>query len=200
MASSSFTYGESQNLRPNAFSRSNYAFAGWARAAGGPVEFSDQQSVNNLTTVNGGTVILYAKWASTYFHEVHSNRNNIELNDGAQYTNWQPTTSFDIAALRNAGYKRFRITLKFDYRNNYGGLSGSSRLYATVLKGHYPNVTNVYHEEWWNRTNSTWYTVTFIGYADINDYNDYLTIRFSVSAHGRYIVGTRSVTIEALNF
>jgi hypothetical protein len=204
MSSSAFTSGVFQNLRANTFTRSNNAFIGWATTAGGSVEYSDQQSVNNLTTVSGGTVTLYPKWASTYYHEVHSNRSDIYLYDGDQYNGWQLTTPFDIAALRNAGYKRFRITLNFDYRNNYGILSGDSRLYAAVLKGHPPNVTNVYHEEWWNRTNSSWYAVIFIGYADINDYNNNLTIRFSVSAHGRYIVGTlggkhRSVTIEALN-
>jgi uncharacterized repeat protein (TIGR02543 family) len=70
MANSEHTYGTAQNLRANTFTRVGYIFAGWATSNDGPVLYTDQQSVNNLTTTAGGTVILYAQWseagANTY--------------------------------------------------------------------------------------------------------------------------------------
>jgi uncharacterized repeat protein (TIGR02543 family) len=62
MANQSFTYGVSQNLRSNTFTNEGYTFAGWAISAGGPVEYTNGQSVNNLTTTHGATVTLYAQW------------------------------------------------------------------------------------------------------------------------------------------
>ena len=69
MESSSFTYGEEQALRANAFALAGHAFTGWARTAGADAEFADGATVSNLTGVAGATVTLYAKWATAY--EVH---------------------------------------------------------------------------------------------------------------------------------
>ncbi|MGP1595135.1 MAG: InlB B-repeat-containing protein, partial [Treponema sp.] len=67
MSAQPFVYGTAQNLTANTFTKTGYTFAGWATSAGGSKEYTDGQSVNNLTTVQGGTVSLYAKWtANTY--------------------------------------------------------------------------------------------------------------------------------------
>ncbi len=62
MSDSVFTYGTSQELNLNSFTRTGYTFAGWAESAGGAVIYTDAQSVKNLTTEDNGTVTLYAKW------------------------------------------------------------------------------------------------------------------------------------------
>jgi len=62
MANQTFTYDSAQNLTANGFSKTGYSFAGWATSAGGAVVYANSASVNNLTTTNGGTVTLYAKW------------------------------------------------------------------------------------------------------------------------------------------
>ncbi|WP_180326539.1 InlB B-repeat-containing protein [Raoultibacter phocaeensis] len=62
MASMSMVHGTAKNLTANGFTRTGYAFAGWATSADGSVAYSDKQSVNNLTTTAGSTVTLYAKW------------------------------------------------------------------------------------------------------------------------------------------
>ena len=62
MSDQSFTYGQEQNLRANTFTRTGYTFAGWARAENGTVEFTNGQSVSNLTPENSGTITLYAVW------------------------------------------------------------------------------------------------------------------------------------------
>ena len=68
MSNQSFTYATAQNLTDNAFTRTGYTFAGWnTKADGSGTSYINQQSVNNLTTTNGGTVTLYAQWtANTY--------------------------------------------------------------------------------------------------------------------------------------
>ncbi len=40
----------------------NYKFAGWAETSNGAVKYTDGQSVTNLTSTDGATVTLYAKW------------------------------------------------------------------------------------------------------------------------------------------
>ena len=62
MANQSFMYNVAQNLYGNVFSRTYYAFEGWATTADGPKVYNDEQSVSNLTNTSGATVTLYAKW------------------------------------------------------------------------------------------------------------------------------------------
>ena len=62
MSNQTFTYDKAQNLTANAFAKTGYTFAGWATSASGSVAYTDKQSVKNLTSSNGETVNLYAKW------------------------------------------------------------------------------------------------------------------------------------------
>ena len=64
MSNETFTYDESKALTSNAFSRTGYTFAGWATTTDDPVTYSNGQSVSNLTSNNGATVDLYAKWTA----------------------------------------------------------------------------------------------------------------------------------------
>ena len=79
---SNISYDTNVNLTPNGFTRNkfivtydanggscspteeigNYKFAGWAETSNGAVKYADKQSVKNLTSTNGATVTLYAKW------------------------------------------------------------------------------------------------------------------------------------------
>ena len=63
MSEQPFTYGTAQNLTANTFTKTDYRFTGWATSPGGSKMYDNQQSVNNLTTTNGGVVNLYAVWA-----------------------------------------------------------------------------------------------------------------------------------------
>ena len=69
MGSQDFTYGVSQKLTPvSALSNipvsSDYGwrFVGWSSAPDSTVEYEDVESVRNLTTTHGGTVVLYGVW------------------------------------------------------------------------------------------------------------------------------------------
>ena len=65
-ASSSHIYDVAKALTTNGFTYGDYTFVGWSTSAGGDVLYTDGQSVSNLTPTHGGTVTLYAKWATGY--------------------------------------------------------------------------------------------------------------------------------------
>ena len=66
MVNSSYTYGIAKALTINSFTRTGYAFSGWATSGGGTVVYTDGQSVTNLSSTDGATFNLYAKWANIY--------------------------------------------------------------------------------------------------------------------------------------
>ena len=67
-AKSTHTYDTAKALTANGFTRTGYQWAHWnTKADNKGTSYSNKQSVNNLTTTNGGTVNLYAIWtANTY--------------------------------------------------------------------------------------------------------------------------------------
>lgn len=68
MENQQFTYDEEQALTPNAFIKTGYSFDSWnTKADGSGIPYENKATVENLTSVNGGTVTLYANWtANTY--------------------------------------------------------------------------------------------------------------------------------------
>ena len=54
------TYNVAKSLTPNGYIRTNYEFVGWKDDDGNA--YSNQQSVVNLTDVNGAVITLYAQW------------------------------------------------------------------------------------------------------------------------------------------
>ena len=88
MENQSFVYGTPQNLNGNLFVRTGYTFKGWnTEADGRGTNYSNCASVNNLTTENNGTVVLYAQWrANTYRvslgDRIETYRVSFDLNGG----------------------------------------------------------------------------------------------------------------------
>ena len=156
MTDQNFTYGTAQNLTANAFIRKytvtyNYngatggaspasadadaTFNGWATSASGSKAYDDKQSVNNLTTTNGATVNLYAKWTNGsvtlptptktgytfggWYSD--SNLNTKVGNGGVSYT---PTGTLNLYAKWTAN--SYNVTL-----NDNGGSGGSGSVSAT---------------------------------------------------------------------
>lgn len=63
VSNSSHTYDVAKKLNDNKYTKTGYQYTGWnTKADGSGTSYSDEQSVKNLTTKNGGTVTLYAKW------------------------------------------------------------------------------------------------------------------------------------------
>ena len=79
-SNSSHTYGTSKKLTANGFTRTGYTFSGWnTKADGSGTEYSDQASVKNLTSTNGGSVTLYAQWAPALYHLTISQGSNTSI-------------------------------------------------------------------------------------------------------------------------
>ncbi|MBO4645314.1 MAG: InlB B-repeat-containing protein [Bacteroidales bacterium] len=62
MADMNFTYDEPQTLTTNDFRRPCYSFLGWSTTPSGDVEYTNEQSFNDLTAEQGEVIILYARW------------------------------------------------------------------------------------------------------------------------------------------
>lgn len=73
--SSTHVYDVAKNLTANGFKKTGYTFIGWnTKANGSGTSYKDQQSVKNLTAVDGATITLYAQWKpNTYIIEYHGN-------------------------------------------------------------------------------------------------------------------------------
>ena len=66
MADQSFNYNEFKKLAANAFTRTGYNMDGWSTSSTGAKVYEDEQSVGNLTTIDGGIVNLYAVWKAAH--------------------------------------------------------------------------------------------------------------------------------------
>ena len=62
MSTQAFTYDVEQALTANAFTRAGYRFTGWSTTGNGPVKYTDQQKVKNLTDIKGSLYNIYAIW------------------------------------------------------------------------------------------------------------------------------------------
>ena len=82
MSDQTVAFDASANLNSNAFAYTGRHFIGWATSANGTVVYNNGASVKNLTTVNGGTVNLYAKWEiNTYKIRFNANGGTGSMND-----------------------------------------------------------------------------------------------------------------------
>ena len=77
MSPQNFTYGVAQSLTSNGFTApSEKSFGGWTTNSDGTGDFyTNGQEVSNLTSVNGATVDLYAKWVDCDLYTVTLNVN-----------------------------------------------------------------------------------------------------------------------------
>jgi len=77
MSNQNFTYGVAQNLTSNGFTApDDKSFGGWTTNSDGTGDFyTNGQSVSNLTSVNGATVDLYAKWVDCDLYTMTLNVN-----------------------------------------------------------------------------------------------------------------------------
>lgn len=82
MGNLSMTYDTPANLPANGFKKDGYKFVGWSTSPNGNVAYTNKQSVKNLTTQNGGTVTLYAKWEPSNPPEIIRIKNVQNRTDG----------------------------------------------------------------------------------------------------------------------
>lgn len=81
MTTQDLVYDEPQNLFANSFTRVGYTFAGWTTTpAWTGTQYFDGESVQNLASSDGATLVLYAQWrAQSYYVEFNGNGGNTGL-------------------------------------------------------------------------------------------------------------------------
>ena len=111
MASQSFTYGVEQKLTANSFTRTGYSFNSWNTNTGGTgTKYTNQQSVQDLTSTNNGTVNLYAQWTENKYNVIISTEENGTTNQTG--TKSVGIVGISITATPNTGYvfKQWNVT------------------------------------------------------------------------------------------
>jgi len=64
MADQTFTYDLQQNLNSNTFILTGYTFTGWNTLENGEgTDYTDNQSIINLTSIDNENIVLYAQWS-----------------------------------------------------------------------------------------------------------------------------------------
>ncbi len=101
MNNQQMTYGTAATLTPNDFQKDEYSFTEWNTEPDGlGTSYEDEESVNNLTTINGGYVDLYAQWEDELYVAQIGNQKYTTLSAAfaAVHTNGEQTT---IKLLKN---------------------------------------------------------------------------------------------------
>ena len=104
MANQPFTYDVTQALQVNNFSRTGYTFLGWSLDpdATNP-SYSNEQTVNNLTNVDGGIVTLYAVWQANTYTVVFDGKGGLGTMANQQFT-YDVTQALDENKFSKTGY------------------------------------------------------------------------------------------------
>ena len=103
--SSEHTYDSAKNLPSNGYEKDGHAFLGWSTSANGSVQYSNGQSVKNLTATNGATVTLYAQWKQLGY-EINYDGNGADGGStSGQFVPYNQTTSLNKNGYYKKGYK-----------------------------------------------------------------------------------------------
>lgn len=166
-ASSSHTYGTAKNLTANGFTKTGYHFIGWATSSTGNVAYSNGQSVSNLTSTNGGTVDLYAKWAPNSYTVTYNGNGNTSGSTATSthtYDTWKTLTA---NGFHKTGY------LFVNWNLNSAGTSTS-----------YSNGQNVLN-------------LTTVQNGNINLYAQWTPVKYKISFNGNGATSGSMSTIDA---
>ena len=125
-AQMSMTYDVAKALTANGFAKTGYSFNGWnTKADGSGTSYTNGQSVKNLTSTNGGTVTLYAKW------QINQYTLTVKPNNGT----WNNTTSNSTFTQNYNSTKTIaNPTAPSGYKVTFNGNGGSTPSAITSTK------------------------------------------------------------------
>ena len=165
MASMSMTYGTPKNLTSNAFTRAGYTFFGWSTNKDATKEtYTNGQSVNNLSSTNGETVILYALWKKTVTisYNVNGGSGTITASSGTLY-NAQASVSITLSTTKPSrtgytfnGWSTSSTATSASYQPGTAySFSNSTTLYAVWGRNSYTVTVNPNGGKYNNTTSNT---------------------------------------------
>ena len=108
-------YDQSVTLTANVFTRSGYAYDGWAVVSYQDAIYRDKATVKNLASTQGAVVILYAVWAKTTDDKLYM---IIDLSRGASASSYPVSYLADVP---DGGWTDVYQTTKLVLRHVYPG-------------------------------------------------------------------------------
>jgi uncharacterized repeat protein (TIGR02543 family) len=103
MSAQAMTYGKAARLSKNAFKRTGYKFAGWAKTATGAVAYQNAAAVKNLRT-DGMVTTLYAKWKPTTYQITFDANGGSGTMEGLR-VKYDATAALPANAFTRTGYR-----------------------------------------------------------------------------------------------
>ena len=95
---SSHTYDEAKKLTTNGFERTGFEFVGWSTQATGSKQYSNSESVVNLSSQNGSKITLYAVWKEEEY-TITFNANGGTIQEDTKKVVYSSTQNNDVSAL-----------------------------------------------------------------------------------------------------
>ena len=128
MSNLSMTYDTAKTLTANAFKRTGYTFGGWNTAADGSgTSYTDKQSVKNLTSTQGATVNLYAKWNPISY--------TVKYNGNGATSGTMANQSFVYDKAQNLSANAFKREFTITYNYNYAGKENTTAKATAAFGG-----------------------------------------------------------------
>ncbi|MBO5102997.1 MAG: InlB B-repeat-containing protein, partial [Clostridia bacterium] len=96
MSVSTHTYDIAKALTTNTYTRTGYSFLGWSTSSTATTAtYTNGQNVTNLTSINGGLIVLYAVWqANPYTITIQASSGGSVSSTGGKYASGDTITSF----------------------------------------------------------------------------------------------------------
>ena len=107
MASQIFRYDTAMKLSKNTYSYTGYLFDGWnTQSDGSGTAYADEQEVNNITSSNKATIVLYAQWQPiTYTVHFHSGADDASGSMANQTFTYDQATTLMLNTFEKIGYQ-----------------------------------------------------------------------------------------------
>ena len=114
------TYDQAASLTVNGYTKTGYTFTGWnTQYDGGGTAYTDSETVSNLASEEGGTVILFAQWRANHYTIIFDGNTA----DGGS-TSDQPMIYDQTADLTANGYTKTGYTFAgWNTQDDGGGTS-----------------------------------------------------------------------------
>lgn len=106
---SNHVYDEPQNLTPNGYTKPGYVFESWnTKPDGSGDSYQDKESVKNLTSKDGDTVILYAQWSPVTYNIVYKGNGATSGVDKTHAVSYKDIEKTGYSLKENKGYTDFK--------------------------------------------------------------------------------------------
>lgn len=189
-ARSSHEYGLGSTLTENGFTKSGYAFTGWnTKADGSGTDYTDKQSVTNLTAVHDGEVELFAQWEPCDYTITYSGlRNDDTVGTLPTHADYNQTITIPNPKRTGSIFRGWNITGMDGCTHFYGSEKTTttelSNIKATTFKNLRETDGTVNFEAAWIETTGEAYAVLnsagkFTFFRSENNYDNNTTGTFT---------------------